>query len=124
MRDSVAVTAIDSRNTWPCRYDTNLYFTGFSPDDEQSPVPCKVSFPSVLGILLTHLIHFTNFFAFGDIYFHQDLAVVSNQRLQYFDISFTGIYLISFLALVFTEYGSSKEFITAALDINFIDPIL
>lgn len=118
------MTAIDSRNTWPCCDDTNLYFTGFSPDDEQSPVPRKVSFPSVLGILLTHLIHFMNFFAFGDICFHQDLAVVSNQRLQYFDISFTGIYLISFLALVFTEYGSSKEFITAALDINFIDPIL
>ena len=88
------MTAIDSGNTWPCRDDTNLYFNGFSPNGDQSPVPCKVSSPSVSGILLTHLIHFVNFFAVGDICFHQDLAVVSNQRLQYFDISFMGIYLI------------------------------
>ena len=83
------MTATAPGNPWPCPDDANFISSSYT-----------VSSPSVLGSLLTHLTLSVDFFAVADACFHQELAVVSSQRLQGFHFSFMAIYLISFLALI------------------------
>ena len=110
---SVAMMATAPGNPWPCPDDAKFVSSSYT-----------VSSPSVLGSLLTHLTLSVDFFVVGDACFHQELAVVSSQRLQGFHFSFMAMYLISFLPwLIFIEDSSSKC-IAPALGVNLMGPIL